>query len=59
MMKVPPNQRGLFPRAASVSIRLRSKGENRDQIKNRMKATEGRLLQRLVKYASSFAAATP
>ena len=43
MMKVPPNQRGLFPLAASVSIRLRSKDENKDQIKNRIK-TNGRRL---------------
>jgi hypothetical protein len=40
-MKVPPNQRGVFPRAASAWIRLISKGENRDQIKNKMK-TNGR-----------------
>ena len=59
LMKVPPNQRGLFMRVTSVCIRLISKRENRDQIKNRWKPTKRGLLQTLVKYASSFAAATP
>ena len=43
IMKVPPNQRGLFPTAASDWIRLLSKGENKDQIKNRLKTNEKRL----------------
>ena len=37
LMKVPPNQRGLFPRAASACIRLISKRENRESNKEQMK----------------------
>ena len=60
-MDVPPTQTGVFPKFASVWIRFISKGEiersNKDQTDE--KPMKERLLQRLVKYASSFAAATP
>ena len=42
-MMLPPNQREVFSRPASVWVRLRSKGENRGQSKNRMKTNEKRL----------------
>ena len=48
-INVPPNQRGVFPRAASAWIRSISKEENSDKIKNRIDGREEGLLHRLVK----------